>query len=76
MATVCFTAIIQGMSSAEIIAQLPKLTHTERRAIARRIIELEEEAQLLAGCDHRASANFKMLDAMEAAEDATHYESR
>jgi hypothetical protein len=59
------------MSSIEIIAQLPKLTHKERRAVARRIIELEGEAQLLADCDRRADANFKTLDVMEAEDDGS-----
>jgi hypothetical protein len=64
------------MSSTAIIAQLPKLTHNERRAVARRIIELEGEAQLLANCDYRAAANFKMLDVMEAEDDGSRYQSQ
>ncbi|HXB01885.1 MAG TPA: hypothetical protein VNV15_03590 [Opitutaceae bacterium] len=64
------------MSSAEIIAQLPKLTHKERRAVARRIIELEKEAQLLADSDRRADANLKMLDVMEAEDDGSRYQSQ
>lgn len=53
------------MSAREIIAELPTLTHDERRALARRIFELEEDAQVLADCDCSADANFQMLDAME-----------
>jgi len=67
LATTYFASMLKGMSLTEIIAQLLKLTHKERRAVARRIIELEEEAQMLADCDRRASVNFKMLDSMEAA---------
>ena len=52
-----------------MIAELPTLTHDERRELARRIFELEEDAQTLADCDCRADANFQLLDAMEA-EDA------
>ena len=57
------------MSAREMIAELPTLTHDERRALARRIFEIEEDANLLADCDRRADANFQLLDAMEA-EDA------
>jgi len=71
-----FRGYTWGMSSAEIIAQLPKLTHKERRAVARRIIELENEAQLLADSDRRADANFKMLDVMEAEDDGSRCQSQ
>ena len=54
------------MSQAEIISEIPKLSHTERREILRRIIEAEEDAQTLADCDRRALERFQMLDAMEA----------
>jgi hypothetical protein len=58
-----------AMSKTEILAALPELNPQERREIARRIFELEDEAQLLADCDRRADERFLMLDAMEA-EDA------
>jgi hypothetical protein len=32
----------------------------------RRILEVEEDAQVLAECDQRALERFQMLDAMEA----------
>jgi hypothetical protein len=54
------------MSQAEIIAEIPKLSHTERREIMRRIFETESDAQTLADCDQRALERFQMLDAMEA----------
>jgi len=57
------------MSAIEILSELPKLTHVERREIARRLLELEAETQILADCDSRANDNFLLLDAMEA-EDA------
>jgi hypothetical protein len=63
------------MSSTEVLAELPKLTHQERRQVARRLFELEEEAQILADCDRRASQNFMLLDAMEA-EDARRHQSQ
>ncbi len=63
------------MSSTEILAELPKLTHQERREVARRLFQLEEDAQILADCDRRANANFMLLDALEA-EDADRYQAR
>ncbi|MEO6740568.1 MAG: hypothetical protein ABIP20_09965 [Chthoniobacteraceae bacterium] len=57
------------MSAREMIAELPSLTHDERRALARSIFDLEADARVLADCDQRADANFQMLDDMEA-EDA------
>ena len=57
------------MSAKEIIAELACLTPKERREIARKIFEMEDEAQLLADCDRRADENFQILDRMEA-EDA------
>ena len=57
------------MSTREIIAELPKLNHEERRQVARRLFELEDEAQILADCDRRANENFLLLDVMES-EDA------
>jgi len=57
------------MSKLEILAELPRLTHRDRREIAKRIFDLESDAQILADCDRRADERFQMLDAMEA-EDA------
>jgi len=39
------------MSQAEIISEIPKLSHEERREIVRCIIEAEEDAETLAACD-------------------------
>ena len=54
------------MSKAEILAELPRLEHAERREIALRLFEMEADAQTLADCDRRADEHFLMLDAMEA----------
>jgi len=54
------------MSKAEILAELPRLDHAERREIARRLFEMEADAQTLADCDRRTDEHFLMLDAMEA----------
>jgi len=59
----------QKMSSAEIISEIPKLSHEARREIMRCIIEAEEEAVALAECDQRALERFQMLDGMEAADE-------
>ena len=58
------------MSTAQILTELPNLSHADRREIVRRLIALEEDAQLLADADCRADANFQMLDAMEAEDHA------
>jgi hypothetical protein len=54
------------MSKAEILAELPRLDHAERREIARQLLELEADSRTLADCDRRADEHFLMLDAMEA----------
>jgi len=53
------------MSKTEILAELPRLDHRERREIARRLFEIEADAQTLADCDRRADEHFLMLDALE-----------
>ncbi len=57
------------MSQAEIISEIPKLSHEERREIVRCIIEAEEDAETLTACDRAALENFQMLDAMEAGDE-------
>jgi hypothetical protein len=60
------------MSLAEIVNELPKLKRTERRELARRLFEIDdEEATLLADCDRRADERFLMLDAMESEDGKT-----
>lgn len=53
------------MSKAEILLEIPKLSHKERREIMRLIVEMEQDAETLADCDRRALERFQMLDAME-----------
>lgn len=53
------------MSTSEILAALPKLSHQERRRLAAAIFDLEDEADLLRDCDRRADERFRMLDLME-----------
>ena len=59
------------MSRAEIISEIPKLSHEARREIMRCLIQVEADAATLAECDARALERFQMLDAMEA-EDEPH----
>lgn len=54
------------MSKAQIISEIPKLSHTERREIMRLIVEMEQDAETLTECDRLALERFQMLDAMEA----------
>ena len=53
------------MSTSEILAELPKLSHQERRRLAAAIFDLEEEANLLRDYDRRADEHFPILDMME-----------
>lgn len=57
------------MSKTEIIAELPKMTLRDRREILDRILELEDEAELLEDRRRAADEAFQMLDSLEA-EDA------
>jgi len=57
------------MSTAEILAELPKLSREERRRILDRILEMEDEAESLDASRRTADEAFQMLDVMEA-EDA------
>jgi hypothetical protein len=57
------------MSTAEILAELPKLSREDRRRILERILEMEEEAGSVEAIRRMADETFQILDAMEA-EDA------
>ena len=57
------------MSATEILAELPKLSQRERRRILDRLLELDDEAEMLEERRHLADEAFQMLDALEA-EDA------
>ena len=59
------------MSMAEIIEELPKLSHQQRRELCQRIIAMEAQAEDLAACDQSALQGFVLLDQMEA-EDQAH----
>ncbi|MGZ8242994.1 hypothetical protein [Methylomagnum sp.] len=54
------------MSKAEILAELPRLSHQDRRAIMGYLLELEQDAELLADHNRNADECFLMLDALEA----------
>ena len=53
------------MSAAEILSELPKLKREERRAIARRVFELEEEREELDWATQVANLAFQELDKLE-----------
>ena len=57
------------MSTAEILAEIPKLSREDRRRILDRILEMEDEAESVEAIRRMADEAFQMLDAMEA-EDA------
>ena len=53
------------MSTAEILAELPKLSREERRRILDRILEMEDDAASVEAIRRMADEAFQMLDAME-----------
>ena len=57
------------MSTAEILAEIPRLSREDRRRILDRILEMEDEAESVEAIRRMADEAFQMLDAMEA-EDA------
>jgi hypothetical protein len=54
------------MSAAEIMAELPRMSVRERREIARRLLELEADADALKTADGTADQGFAILDQMES----------
>ena len=56
------------MRTTEILMELPKLSRVERWAILNRLIELDEDAEVLDECRRQVDEAFQMLDAMEAEE--------
>jgi hypothetical protein len=54
------------MSKAQMLAELPNLSKSERRELLEAIFQLEEDEELLRDCDRRANEQFLMLDALEA----------
>ena len=58
------------MSATEILSELPKLKREERRAIARRVFELEEDREELEWAAQATDLAFQELDKLEG-QDAT-----
>jgi len=58
------------MSASEIFEELPKLTIEERLEIIRRIQQIDGEREDIALCLVNAEAGFRLLDEMEAEDDA------
>ena len=58
------------MSLSEIIDELPRLSHQERRELCRRVIDLESAREDMMLCDHIAREGFAMLDRMEVEQEA------
>jgi hypothetical protein len=54
----------------EILEELPRLSHEERRELTRQLIALEPEPEDLAMCDAAARSGFAMLEEMEAEDEA------
>lgn len=54
------------MSATEILSELPKLKREERRAIARRVFELEDEREELEWAAQAADLAFQELDKLES----------
>jgi hypothetical protein len=59
------------MSKAELAAEILKLPKPDRRELARLILDMEDDAQVLRDCDRAANERFLMLDAMEAEDEQT-----
>ena len=53
------------MSAAQIIAELPRLTEAERRAVREKLLELAAENQDIEACNQAALDGALMLDRME-----------
>jgi hypothetical protein len=58
------------MSVAQIIDELPKLTPADLLAIRRKLVEISEENEGVALCDAAALEGAKLLDQMEAGDNA------
>ena len=57
------------MTTSEILSELPGLSRQDRRKTLDRILEIEDEAEVLEASRWMADEAFQILDAMEA-EDA------
>jgi len=56
------------VSAAEIIAELPKLTEDERRAVRQKLLELAAENNEVRSCNQAALDGAILLDRMEDAD--------
>jgi hypothetical protein len=54
-----------GVSAAEIIHELPKLTEAERRAVRQKLLELAAENEDVRVCDQAALEGAMLLDRMD-----------
>ena len=59
------------MTTSEILNERPKLSPKERRETLNRLIELDEDAEILAKRCRQADEAFQILDEMEAADGQT-----
>ena len=57
---------LRALSVVEILEALPRLSASERRALSRKLIELEPEHEANEVCNAMAGEGFAMLDQMEA----------
>ncbi len=58
------------MSTAEIITELPKLSAEDRRALVRRLFELDPAREDLELCAQAADAALQQLDQLESQDNA------
>jgi hypothetical protein len=55
----------QGVSAAEIIQELPRLTEAERRAVRQKLLELAAKDEQVQLCEQTALEGARLLDRME-----------
>jgi hypothetical protein len=65
-----FVANLSAMSMTEILDELPRLSLAERRALSRKLNELEAERGDIESCEVIAAEGFALLDQMEAEDEA------
>jgi hypothetical protein len=58
------------MSMVEILEELPRLSPSERRALSRKLVELEPEHEDNEICNTVAREGFAIFDQMEAEDEA------
>jgi hypothetical protein len=51
-----------GMSTAEIIRELPRLTESERREVREKLLELIRQDEDMRACDEAAIEGARLLD--------------